>query len=147
LAKIKLQVHYLNLLIKIQNLEPIIRMGIFLMSNYQESASSYHLAQAKIITAVWKDESLREELRRHPKETLEKIFGHKLEPGMNVRMVECADNEVCFMMPPTAEATSKELSEEQLDAVAGGVDFFDRLGYGFRTGDWNRAFGPPVNWR
>jgi hypothetical protein len=83
--------------------------------------------QAKMIHDVWNNEGLRDKLRHDPRATIEAMIGHKIDPNIQIKFVECSDNEVAFTIPgelPSKSAKS-ELSESQLDAVAGGSTIGD----------------------
>jgi hypothetical protein len=81
---------------------------------------TYGVIQAKITEEVWKNPSLKDKLRHQPKATVEELISYSIDPDVNVRMIECADNEVVFFMPPQKSAVKNVLSEEDLQAVAGG---------------------------
>jgi hypothetical protein len=86
--------------------------------------SIYNAMQAQIILEVWKDESLRDQIRENPRQTIENILGHPIDSSLKIRIVECQENEVAFALPnfKLEEQGPRELADEQLDAVAGGID-------------------------
>jgi hypothetical protein len=79
--------------------------------------------QIELTKAVWKDESLREEIMKNPREAVEKILGVKFKEDVTVSAVDqTQENVVTFVLPPhPAETHEVEFTDEQLDAIAGGV--------------------------
>jgi hypothetical protein len=73
---------------------------------------------ATLFAACWKDEALKARLMSDPKAVLAE-HGMDVPDGMDVKVVENADNCVHITMPapPTG---FKELSDEELSNVAGG---------------------------
>ncbi len=63
-----------------------------------------------------RDPNFRAQLKSNPKATVEGILGSSLS-GISVSVVEDTDNAITLVIPPAA---SEELSEDQLEAVAGG---------------------------
>lgn len=63
-----------------------------------------------------RDPNFRSQLKSNPKATVEGILGSSLS-GISISVVEDTDNAITLVIPPAA---SEELSEDQLEAVAGG---------------------------
>jgi hypothetical protein len=74
---------------------------------------------AKIIAKAWRDPAFKAELIANPAAAL-KAEGIDVPAGMTVTVVENTDKQFHLVLPPVPAG---ELSEEALDAVAGGVDF------------------------
>ena len=73
---------------------------------------------ASLFAACWKDEALKARFMSDPKAVLAE-HGMDVPDGMDVKVVENADNCVHITMPadPTG---SNELSDEELSSAAGG---------------------------
>ena len=63
------------------------------------------------------DDEFRGKLLADPKSTIESLLGTSLPDGLTIRIVENSPSEVTFVIPP---AVSSELSDDQLEAIAGG---------------------------
>ena len=74
---------------------------------------------ASLFAACWKDEALKARFMADPKAVLAE-YGMDVPDGMDVKVVENADNCVHITMPapPTG---SMELSDEELSNAAGGA--------------------------
>jgi hypothetical protein len=70
----------------------------------------------KIIAKAWRDPVFKAELIANPAAAL-KAEGINVPAGMTVTVVENTDKQFHLVLPPVP---SDELSEEALDAVAGG---------------------------
>ena len=72
------------------------------------------------------DEELRRRLLADPKATVEQELGARLPEGIEIRAVEETPEVVYLVLPPSTRATQQavggELSDRELEAVAGGWD-------------------------
>ncbi len=76
----------------------------------------------RLIRRSLEDESFRQELLQDPKATLERELGAPLPEGVEVRAVEDTHETVHLVLPPRSIIErGGELSDEDLDAVAGGT--------------------------
>ncbi len=75
---------------------------------------------SKIIALAAKDSAFRKRLTADPQGTLEKEFGLKLPPGVKLHVHEEGDN-VRHLVLPKAPSKQVELSDDQLEAAAGGL--------------------------
>lgn len=78
--------------------------------------------ETKIIAKALEDEAFRQELLNNPnaaKSEIEKDLGQKLPEYFQLRVVQETENTGYIVLPVTISA-NRELSEEQLEAVAGG---------------------------
>ncbi len=75
--------------------------------------------ESRITERAASDPAFREELLRSPKEVLSREFGTKMPEGAEIRVVEETPKTLYVVLPPQTSATG-ELSEEELEAVAGG---------------------------
>ena len=74
---------------------------------------------AKIIAKAWRDPAFKAELIANPAAAL-KAEGIDVPAGMTVTVVENTDKQFHLVLPPVP---TDELSDEALDAVAGGNYF------------------------
>jgi hypothetical protein len=76
-------------------------------------------AYAKIVAHAWKDARFKEKLLKNPKEAL-KEMGMDVPANFDVRVIEEKTNSSTFILPK-APAVAKELSEQELQKLAGGI--------------------------
>jgi hypothetical protein len=80
---------------------------------------------ASLFAACWKDEALKARLMSDPKAVLAE-HGMDVPDGMDVKVVENADNCVHITMPAPPSG-HMELSDEELSNAAGGIISGGRL--------------------
>ena len=79
-------------------------------------------AHEKLIRKSMEDESFRQELLRDPKSALEQELGASLPENVEVRAVENTHDTIHLVVPSKSTAERfGELSDEELDTVAGGT--------------------------
>lgn len=80
----------------------------------------------KIVVKAWEDESFKKELIANPLETLNQFTNSKLDfGGKNIQIEDQTDRNIIYLnIPPKMDFENVELSEEQLEKIAGG-GFFD----------------------
>ena len=76
-----------------------------------------------IVQRAWKDEAFRAEFLADAKGTIEKYSGQKLPANVNVVALAEDDKTIHFVIPVKPTNTD-ELSDEDLEKVAGGLDVF-----------------------
>jgi hypothetical protein len=91
--------------------------------------------EANLIAKAWKDDALKQELMNNPKAVYKKEIGQEISENIEIRVLEETANTIYLVMPKKPEH-SEELSEEQLEAVAGGwLGAVATLGYlGYEVG-------------
>lgn len=79
--------------------------------------------EALLVAKAWSDEAFKEKLLKNPKAVLEEEMGGKLpEEIKNVRIIEETEDTIYISLPKKPEpSSSEELSEEELEAVSGGL--------------------------
>jgi hypothetical protein len=80
--------------------------------------------EQKLIERAWEDEKFKQELLSNPKAVFEKESGQELPKDIEIEVIQETDNKAYLVLPinpvPAAK-TEEEISEEALEAVAGGV--------------------------
>ena len=76
--------------------------------------------EAQIIAQAWKDEAYKKELFSNPKAVIEREFGVQLPAEVSLKVMEENPTNLYFVLPMRPDLSGAELSEEQLEAVAGG---------------------------
>jgi hypothetical protein len=77
--------------------------------------------EARIIAKAWQDEAYKQELLSNPKAAFSEELGQSLPDEIEIRVIEENPTTLYLVLPmkPVVE-NGEELSEEQLEAVAGG---------------------------
>ncbi len=91
----------------------------------------------QLIAQAWIDEGFKQRLLADPAAVL-KEAGVEIPPGIEVRVAENTDKVFHFVLP--VKPPSKELSDEQLDAAAGGNTSGDILCRGDRPNEMGDSF-------
>jgi hypothetical protein len=83
--------------------------------------------ERRLVQRSLEDEDFRQRLLEDPKGVVEEELGTRLSEGVQVRAVEETADTIYLVLPPRAETeqSSAEISDEELQAVAGGG--FDTL--------------------
>ena len=95
---------------------------------------------AKIIARAWKDPRFKEKLLKNPKAALKEV-GWDVPENFDVRVIEEKSNSITLSLPK-APAEAHELSDQELQKLAGGADC-RRHGTGYvfpilpNEGGWN----------
>jgi Nitrile hydratase, alpha chain len=84
----------------------------------EESRTRQDIEQDMIIRTL-KDEAYRQRLKADPKAALEEAIGQSLPADLNVTVLEESPSNLYLVVPPPLPAGT-ELSDDQLDAAAGG---------------------------
>ena len=75
---------------------------------------------AVIAEKAWKDESFHKAVLANPNKVFEEHTGQPLPQGMTIKVIEDTPNTVHFVIPARPASTS-ELSDAELESVAGGT--------------------------
>ncbi|ACC81660.1 NHLP leader peptide family RiPP precursor [Nostoc punctiforme] len=86
----------------------------------QEQAQTRQDIEARIIAKAWKDESYKQELLTNSKAVIEREFGVEFPADVTVQVLQENPTSLYFVLPLSPTAIMQELSEEQLQAIAGG---------------------------
>jgi hypothetical protein len=78
--------------------------------------------QEKIVALAWKDEAFRRSFVADPKAAFERKLKTKLPPDLKITAHEEDDNHLYFVIPANPKVNVGELSDEDLEKIAGGVD-------------------------
>ena len=79
---------------------------------------------AQVVQKAWEDTQFKSELLANPVESIEKLTNNKisLPEGQKLVVVDQTDvSTVYFNIPRKVDVSSLELTEEQLEQVAGGL--------------------------
>ena len=79
--------------------------------------------EQKLIQRAWEDENLKQELLSNPKAVFARESGQELPTNLEVEVIQETANKVYLVIPnnPASSVAEAELTEEALEAVAGGV--------------------------
>lgn len=93
---------------------------------------------AQVVQRAWDDAEFKNQLLANPVETIEKLTGHKisLPEGQKLVVADQSDEStVFFTIPKKLDVNNLELTEEQLEMVAGGLTpLLPAIGYGICVG-------------
>jgi hypothetical protein len=76
--------------------------------------------EAQIIAKAWKDAAFKQRLLADPKAVYAEILGQTLADNLEIKIVEETPTTLYLVLPENPDA-SGELSDEELDTVAGGL--------------------------
>lgn len=74
----------------------------------------------QIVDRAARDPAFREELLRNPKRTVEQELGVSIPASIEIRVVEEAPSTLYLVLPSQPIAAGQELSDQDLEQVAGG---------------------------
>jgi hypothetical protein len=77
-------------------------------------------SEAQVITRAQQDSAFRQELLSDPKGVIAREMGVTLPDSVNVEVVEETASKVYLVLPPQAASTGSQLSDAELENVAGG---------------------------
>ncbi|GAA4414950.1 hypothetical protein GCM10023187_45020 [Nibrella viscosa] len=72
---------------------------------------------------AWESSTFKEQLIKNPITTIESVTGQKVQSGVNIIVDDQTDTSKIYLnIPRRVEISELELSDEQLEMVAGGTD-------------------------
>ncbi|MCC5601584.1 NHLP leader peptide family RiPP precursor [Nostoc favosum] len=79
--------------------------------------------EQKVIQRAWEDETFKQELLSNPKAVFARESGQELPKDIEIEVLQETANKVYLVLPnnPALAGSEEELSEEALEAVAGGA--------------------------
>jgi Nitrile hydratase, alpha chain len=89
------------------------------MSAQNPQLQSRQELESKLIAKAWQDETFKQELFSNPKAAFAKEMGQPLPENVEIRVLEETPTTFYIVVPKNPEV-SEELSDEALEAVAGG---------------------------
>ena len=84
------------------------------------AAPSRDAISAAIAEKAWKDEAFHKDVLANPNKVYEQFMGTPVPPGMTIKVLEDTPTTVHFVLP-AKPANAGELSDAELEDVAGGV--------------------------
>ena len=79
---------------------------------------------ASLVSKAWQDENFKNELMSNPKAVIQRETGKEVPANIQVTILEETPNQIYFVIPNKPDVnSSEELSDEALEAVAGGGGF------------------------
>ena len=79
--------------------------------------------EAQVIERSLRDPEFRQELMSNPRDVMEREFGMRIPEGVEIKVIEETPEKVYLVLPQGVASGGEafELSDEELDAVAGGL--------------------------
>jgi len=81
--------------------------------------------EQKLIEKAMKDESFRKQLIENPKDVIEAEFGRKIPEFFKINVIEEDAQTVYLVLPQAVQNQEMELTDAELNAVAGGAWSWD----------------------
>jgi hypothetical protein len=76
----------------------------------------------QLIARAWADPAFRDELKASPKDTIQRELGVSLPADVEVEVLQESPTKIYLVIPPAPPGVdSRELSDDELSAVAGGT--------------------------
>ena len=84
----------------------------------EKASKTREMVEGELAVKAWKDEAFMKALKANPKAAIAKEYGMQIPDNIEVEVIEETPNKLYLRLPPNPG--SVELSDEQLEAVAGG---------------------------
>ena len=95
----------------------------------QQEGTSRRDVELRLIQRSFQDESFRQRILQDPRSAVEEELGARLPQGINVRAVEETPDTIYVVLPSRSRSgQTGELSDQDLDAVAGGGGTWETCG-------------------
>ncbi|MBK1735248.1 hypothetical protein CKO15_08105 [Halorhodospira abdelmalekii] len=88
--------------------------------NNQIYSDAFWEAYAEILVECWSDKEFKERFKREP-EAVFKEWEFDLPVGLTIKVIEQSEGILPLGLPPKPRGFDREISVEDLDAVAGGT--------------------------
>jgi hypothetical protein len=89
--------------------------------NQQNPQRSRQEIEAHLVAKAWKNESFKQELLNNPKSVIAQEFGVEIPKQLNIEVMEEDANTLFITLPMRPDLSGLELSDQELEAVAGGL--------------------------
>jgi hypothetical protein len=88
----------------------------------EKPASQRRAIEEKIVALAWKDDGFRKAFLADPKKQFEERLGVRLPAELKMTAWQEDENSLHFVIPAAPKINLSELSDEDLEKVAGGID-------------------------
>ncbi len=85
-----------------------------------EATKTRNDVEKELVLKAWEDEEFKQRLVSDPKAAITEMFGVEIPDAIDVKVVE-EDLQTLYVRLPMKPVTEDELTDEQLEAVAGGA--------------------------
>ncbi len=88
--------------------------------------------EARLVARAWQEDEFKQELLSNPRAAFKREFGDaiSLSEDVEIQVIEETGKTFCMVIPKKPNMNTEELSEDQLEAVAGGIGPLAALGIG-----------------
>ncbi|WP_019503884.1 NHLP leader peptide family RiPP precursor [Pleurocapsa sp. PCC 7319] len=88
----------------------------------QNSQKSRTEIEATLVAKAWQNDDFRQELMSNPRKVFASEFNQEIPESTNIQVLE-ESNDTYYLVIPKKPDVSEELSDEALEAIAGGWYF------------------------
>jgi len=105
--------------------------------------------EALLISKAMADEAFKSELISNPKAVIAREIGQELPEGVEIEVLESTPKKLYLVLPlkvESEEVSTEELSDKELEAVAGGLNIaVGKKFLSFPLADFEYSKSPPKN--